>query len=108
MPTDAGKNNEDVLIGQNAPILTTTTNETQGAIGDTLTDQGTLAGSTTGQGGTIVFPYTTLFRSCATDGTGAVYSSTGVAVTGDATYDSSSGTASGDNTATTEIGSAHV
>ena len=105
--TDSGCTTEPVTIGKNSPTLSTTTGAAS-KIGDTLTDSATLSGATSAAGGTISFYLFEPGVTCSTAGTGAVYSVTGVAVSGNGTYDSTdaSGTASGSNTAT-EAGTYH-
>jgi hypothetical protein len=100
---DSGCGTEQVVIGKNSPGLTTQTNESAGSIGDTLTDQASLAGATANAGGTISFYLFAPGVACTTvnPGATAVYSSTNVAVSGNGTYNSTAGTESGSNTATT-------
>jgi hypothetical protein len=85
------------VIAPNSPGLSTTPSETTGNVGDTLSDSATLSGATSGAGGTISFYLFAPGDNCS-DLTTAVYSSTGVAVSGNNTY-SSNGTASGSNVA---------
>src|SRR5205823_4325138 len=87
---------EAVTIGLNSPELTTIPNKTAGAIGDTLTDTATLTKATSDAGGKISFYLFKPGDNCS-DLTTAVYKSTNVQVSGNATYNSSDGTASGSN-----------
>src|SRR5205823_6123007 len=109
--TCTGLNNDshsgcEVLnVTANSPGLTTTPSETTGRIGDALTDTGTLSGATSEASGTISFYLFAPGDDCSELGT-AVYSSTGVAVSGNNTYNSSDGTASGSNV-TNQAGTYH-
>src|SRR6185369_620930 len=78
----------------NTTGLSTTPNETTGNIGDTLSDSATLTGATSGAGGTISFYLFAPGATCDDTApiTGFVYSSTGVPVSGNGTYQSSAGT----------------
>jgi hypothetical protein len=96
---------EAVVISPNSPGLATTPSETTGAIGDTLTDSATLSGATSDAGGTIDFYLFAPGDDCS-DTTTAVYSSTGVPVSGNGSYSSSSGTESGSNV-TNQTGTYH-
>src|SRR5204862_3496474 len=87
---------EAVTIGLNSPELTTIPNKTTGAIGDTLTDTATLTKATSDAGGKISFYLFKPGDNCS-DLTTAVYKSTDVQVSGNATYNSSDGTAGGSN-----------
>jgi hypothetical protein len=106
-PGDANNNpasstcgDEPVVIGKNAPNLTTNTTPDSGKIGVTMKDSATLSGATSDAGGTINFYLFAPGVSCNAAGTGAVYKSLNVAVSGNGVYHSVDGTEHGDNTAT--------
>src|SRR5204863_3537696 len=91
--TGSGLNNasqsscEALNVGLKSPELSTTPSEDSGAIGDTLSDTGTLSGATSDAGGTVSFYLFKPGDDCSRLGT-AVYSSTEVAVSGNGTYNS--------------------
>src|SRR5207244_1242794 len=97
---------EAVVIGLNSPALGTTPSETSGKIGDTLTDNAGLTLATSDAGGTISFYLFKPGDNCSDLGT-AVYSSTGVAVSGNGTYHSADGTTKTGSNVTTQAGTYH-
>src|SRR4029450_8883822 len=98
--TDSGCGSEPGGIGHNGPRLTTNTPPAPGEMGVTLRDSATLTGATSDAGGHINFYLFAPGVSCNASGSGAVYRSTGVAVSGNGVYHSVDGTESGNNTAT--------
>jgi hypothetical protein len=91
----------------NSTGLTTTTSPSSGSIGTTLADSATLTGATSGAGGTISFYLFAPGVTCNTTGTGAVYSSTGVPVSGNGTYQSSAGTTKTGSASAASAGTYH-
>src|SRR5439155_231010 len=83
------------------PAIGTTPSETSGKIGDTLTDNAGLTLATSDAGGTISFYLFKPGDNCSDLGT-AVYSSTGVAVSGNGTYHSADGTTKTGSNVTTQ------
>src|SRR5438552_2981991 len=103
---------EAVVIGLNSPALGTTPSETSGKIGDTLTDNAGLTFSFPTRRSSDLFYLFKPGDNCSDLGT-AVYSSTGVAVSGNGTYHSADGTTKTGSNVTTQagtyqIGRAHV
>ena len=94
------------MISPNSPKLETTPSEDTGAIGDTLTDSATLSGATAGAGTSIDFYLFAPSDDC-TDLTTAVYSATGVPVSGNGTYFSADATAETGSNTTTGTGTYH-
>jgi uncharacterized repeat protein (TIGR01451 family) len=89
-----------------SPALGTTPSEGTGSIGDTLTDNAGLSLATSDAGGTISFYLFKPGDNCS-DLTTAVYSSTGVAVSGNGTYHSADGTTKTGSNVTTQAGTYH-
>src|SRR5438874_2456698 len=105
MPSTACKN-EAVVIGLNSPALGTTPRATSGKIADTLTHN---AGLTLATSHSLHAALPILFKpgdNCSDLGT-AVYSSTGVAVSGNGTYHSADGTTKTGSNVTTQAGTYH-
>ena len=90
----------------NSPALGTTPSETSGKIGDTLTDNAGLTLATSDAGGSISFYLFKPGDNCS-DLSTAVYSSTGVAVSGNGTYHSADGTTKTGSNVTTQAGTYH-
>src|SRR5438876_63685 len=106
MPASATKKNEAVVIGLNSHTFWSTPSASSGKIGDTLTDNDGFTFSTSDAAATISFYPLSLHDALPILGT-AVYSSTGVAVSGNGTYHSADGTTKTGSNVTTQAGTYH-
>src|SRR5437868_2087774 len=106
-PAGSTCTDEAVVIGLNSPALGTTPTATSGKIGDTLTDTAGLTFATSDAAASPTRRSSDLGDNCSDLGT-AVYSSTGVAVSGNGTYHSADGTTKTGSNVTTQTGRAHV
>src|SRR5207244_11054859 len=97
---------EAVVIGLNSPAIGRTQSGTSGTRSDTMTATAGITLATSDAGGTISFYLFKPGDNCSDLGT-AVYSSTGVAVSGNGTYHSADGTTKTGSNVTTQAGTYH-
>src|SRR5207249_841857 len=102
-PAGSTSTDEAADSGHNSAPRATTPSERSCKIGDTLTDFAGLTLATSYAVGTIRFYRCKRCRNCSDLGT-AVYSSTGVAVSGNGTYHSADGTTKTGSNVTTQAG----
>jgi hypothetical protein len=99
--TACGDEGETSVVNPLSPNLTTNTTPDSGKVGMvTLKDSANLSGATSDAGGTINFYLFAPGVQCTASGSGAVYKSKGVPVSGNGVYHSIDGNEVGNNTAT--------